>query len=711
MSFFEELKRRKVLRTAGIYAGVGWLIIQLAIALEAALNLPPWFDTTLTVIVMLGVPFALLFAWSFEFTPNGIERTPPLNPDEDGVDKRHRNLYLAIVCGVGLVLSAVGFQAINSTSSMTSVQKLSKVSEASIAVLPFADLSADKSQEYFGDGIAEELLNTLAKFEEMKVAGRTSSFAFKDKNEDLREIGRILNVAHILEGSIRKSGNKIRVTAQLIKVDDGFHLWSETYDRDLNDIFAVQDDISRDITFALIPHIVGEDAQLLQNALRTDVSAYEKFLQARDLARSRNRENLEEARILLSEVIAIDQGYAPAFALQAKVSLLLSNGLRSYGTTPVGEAIREANSLIDSSQKIEPDLGSAHAARGLGLSMAGEKEAAIVELKRAVELNPNDLEAINWLANEYRDARRYLEAADLAVDLFEKDPLYPPAGSNAVVQLSSVGDIDRAQAIVERLELISPDLESTERAKAFLPYLQGKPGTTARLLLDMYERNPAPLNGVIAANNVISTLSEYEPFKEYDLPAYYHALGSLTDGDCGNALSGIQAAQVSSPDDRLIRNEYIRFLLWCGKTAEITPYFEENWGSVPAFAESVGGLFSGNYGRFAELAFVFRETGETKLYDETMRYWRRSIDLDLAGGLQSIFEQEALYSVLVGDESAAVISLEREFEQNGFISMTRFENPLLEPLNDNLDFQELRERALVKMNHERAIAGFGLLEE
>jgi TolB-like protein len=398
LSFLGELKRRNVFRVAGVYAVVGWLLVQVAASLEEAIGLPAWFDGLVVALLAIGFPIGLIFAWAFELTPEGIKRTAAVDADESITAQTGSKLDIVLVLALLVFAGAMLLPKFMNTQQLPGLVTGSSAAAASIAVLPFADLSPDSDQEYFADGISEELLNVLAKVNGLKVAGRTSSFAFKGRNEDLREIGRVLDVAHILEGSVRSQGDKVRVTAQLIQVSDGFHLWSETYDGDLNDIFAVQDDIASRILLAMKNQLNVEEAPVVAPVQRADVTAYGRFLEARDLIFTREPSKMERAMALLDEAIAIDPGYAPAYASRAKALLLLSDRPGSYGTIPAQEAMPRAEADVEKALELDPDLADAYAVRGLINSDSGRVDYAIINLRRAIELSPNSLDARNWLA-------------------------------------------------------------------------------------------------------------------------------------------------------------------------------------------------------------------------------------------------------------------------------------------------------------------------
>ncbi len=262
MSIFAELKRRNVVRVSVLYGLAAWLILQVADVLVPALGLPDWVMRFVALLLILGFPLVFIFSWVYELTPEGLKKQHEVDLNQSITHETGRKINYLIGALAVLAIAVVVLErfvprtapdaaATGAAPVAAPAQAPVQAASPSIAVLPFADMSAGKDQEYFADGLSEELLNLLAKLPELRVIGRTSSFQFKGRNEDLRVIGEKLNVAHILEGSVRKSGEKVRITAQLIKATDGSHLWSETYDRTLDDIFVVQDEIAGEVVKAL----------------------------------------------------------------------------------------------------------------------------------------------------------------------------------------------------------------------------------------------------------------------------------------------------------------------------------------------------------------------------------------------------------------------------------------------------------------------------
>jgi len=402
MSLISELKRRNVFKVGGAYAVMSWLIIQLISTLVPALLLPEWTVRLVTILLIIGFPVALLFAWAFEMTAEGVKRTSDVSLDESITSTTGQKLNYVLVPALLIALFYMLYQQ-ESGPTQTEPELINYTNietTQSIAVLPFADMSKDSDQEYFSDGISEEILNVLVKIPELQVAGRTSSFAYKGKNQDLRTIGTELNVNHILEGSVRKSGTKLRITAQLIRSSDGFHLWSETYDREMNDIFEIQDDISKSIAEALAISLGIKQGDTLVKH-RTDVpAAYEAYLKAR-AAYSRRNEGMNEAILHLSEVLIYDPNFVPAWALLAKTYSIVpyyqGNIITGFSETSRDEMwdhyIPLAQRTVDLALALDPNYPETLVAQANIYKEQYNYAMADRTYKRAIALNPRDADA------------------------------------------------------------------------------------------------------------------------------------------------------------------------------------------------------------------------------------------------------------------------------------------------------------------------------
>ncbi|MGM5469853.1 TPR end-of-group domain-containing protein [Flavobacteriaceae bacterium LMO-SS05] len=318
-NYLKELKRRNVIKAALAYLVVAWIIIQVASTVLPTFGAPIYIIKTIIFILAIGFPFWLMFSWVYEITAEGIKKTVSVDHEDSIAPETSNRLNKIIIGGlvIAIVLLALNLYINTSTGPLEAkaIAETAVKTDKSIAVLAFADMSPEKDQEYFSDGISEEILNLLAKIPDLKVISRTSSFSFKGKEVTTAEIGKTLHVSHILEGSIRKSGNTFRITAQLINVSTGAHIWSETYDREMSDIFKIQDEIAAKVTQELKTTLLNPIA----HAKTANTEAYSLFLQAKQLQTQRSPESTKNAEQIIKSSIAIDSTYAPAWALYSDI--------------------------------------------------------------------------------------------------------------------------------------------------------------------------------------------------------------------------------------------------------------------------------------------------------------------------------------------------------------------------------------------------------
>lgn len=315
MNFFSELNRRNVVRVGVAYLVVGWVLTQVAGSLEAALTLPDWFDTVVVAFLGLGLPVALFLSWAYEMTPGGVMRTEEVDADASITHNTGHKLNYLIIGGLAIAVAFLLYDRSASLERVASTQTATV--DKSIAVLPFVDLSPEGDQEYFSDGLTEEILNSLARLPELKVTARTSAFFFKGRNIPIPEIAATLGVAHIVEGSVRRAGDRLRITAQLVRAEDGFHLWSQTYDRSVEDIFAVQEDVAENIARAM-DIILDDERRAEMFTLGTrNVDAYEAFLKGDALSGEihdlRSTQSLWDSYEWFTRAIEADPNFANAY--------------------------------------------------------------------------------------------------------------------------------------------------------------------------------------------------------------------------------------------------------------------------------------------------------------------------------------------------------------------------------------------------------------
>jgi TolB-like protein/Tfp pilus assembly protein PilF len=459
MPFLGEIKRRKVFQVAAVYAVVAWLIIQMVDVVSEPLNLPGWLDTVVIVLLAVGFPVAVILAWAFDITPEGIKR-------DTGVD-------------------APPEQQPAETSAMVPQHK-------SIVVLPFVNMSADSENEYFSDGLTEEIINALTQLQDLSVAARTSSFVFKGKNTDIAEVGQKLKVNTVLEGSVRKVENRLRITAQLINVADGYHLWSEKFDRELGDVFAIQDEISLAIVDKLKVRLTsGEKAQLVGKQT-VNLAAHEDYLQGRYFWNQRGP-GLKKAVDLFQLALAKDNNYATAYAGLADTYSLLG----FYGYLPPMDVMPRAREAALHALEIDENLAEAHCSLGYVHTIFDwDWEKARKEFQRALDLNPSYVPARYWYSVLLWFMGHIEEAISEARCGLETDSL----SVYGHVQLASVlfsaqKHEQAAEQLLQALDL-EPDFYSARAFLGIAYYFQSRVDDAIyeiQKAIDMSDRNQWPV--------------------------------------------------------------------------------------------------------------------------------------------------------------------------------------------------------------------------
>lgn len=482
VSFFSELKRRNVFKVATAYIIIGWLIMQAGDTLAPALHLPGWINSALAFFLILGFPLAVFFAWAFEMTPEGLRKEKDVDPHRSisRVTGRKLDFVIIALMAAGLAYFAWDkFVVVPPTgsdftqgSSQAAPVSTAMAPEAghnqnkSIAVLPFVNMSDDGANEYFADGLSEELLNLLAKIPELKVAARTSSFQFKGHTGDIAAIAAQLKVTSILEGSVRKSGDQIRVTAQLIKADDGYHLWSETYDRTLQNIFDVQDEIAAAVVDALKITLLGA----VPVAKEVNPDAYALFLQGRYYYDQKNEQSSHKAVEAYQQALQIDPEYAAALAglalttawqagydyidYEAGVASALANAEKSVRLDPElalawislsyiqNAYLWQWQASYDSAQKaleLDPTNSTVMTIAAEIIRDLGQLDQSLSMFQKAVELDPLNLTAINQLARAYAAAERFEESEQQYLNLLSLNPSFNGAHSQYAYTLLLAG--------------------------------------------------------------------------------------------------------------------------------------------------------------------------------------------------------------------------------------------------------------------------------
>jgi TolB-like protein/Flp pilus assembly protein TadD len=463
-----ELNRRKVLRTVGAYAVAVFVLLQLMDAAVEPLLLPAWLPTVVVLVAILGFPLVFMLAWYFDIGSDGIRRTRSAGLLSRGQSFALFSVMLLAMGGLAYVFYGYYSNKFDDQARFfVESGRTFSAPENSIAVLPFADLSETGDQVYLADGVSEEILNLLAQVPGLNVAARTSSFAFRDSNSDIREIGQLLNVRTVLEGSVRTSGDRIRLTAQLINVEDGFHIWSKYYDNEMTDIFEIQDEVASQIATALVDSFEGLD---IRSESQTDsLAASQAYRTGRLHWWRRTPEELQRAIEMFANALEYDAQFAPAYAAMADTWLLLSD----YGNITTVKATEKAQAMIEKALALDPESAEAFAALGLARMQIGQMDAAESALRHAADLNEDYIPAQLWLAGVLGNLGRYPEQSVVLERAMVRDPLNELLMVNYSGNLSMRGDWERGRDMMAELLALRPDSTMLLRSMAKLELYNG----------------------------------------------------------------------------------------------------------------------------------------------------------------------------------------------------------------------------------------------
>ncbi|HEY5774498.1 MAG TPA: hypothetical protein VIS57_00290 [Xanthomonadales bacterium] len=496
MSFFNELKRRKVVRVAIAYLILAWLMAQVAEMLLEAFGSPAWVFKTLLGLFLIGFPFALFFAWAFELTRDGLKRTEEVEAGSNTKYHPMRNIGLVIIGLLVLVLGYLSYDKIAvepETITQAGPVQSGKPGEApksiSLAVLPFVNMSSDKEQEYFSDGISEELLNVLANAGGIEVASRTSAFAFKGKDRNISEIAKILNVDHVLEGSVRRSGSTIRITAQLIDASTDKHIWSDTYDREFTDVFKVQDEIANKIVTALSEKFGIKAEAVSVEQVTTNMGAYDLYLQALAAGRIFSLEGEVKRIELLREALSLDPDFVDAILLLSlRLNYLPTWDASLDNKTYNDEALLFANKAL----ALAPGDARVHRVLAEVAFQAYRFEDMQKHAEDALALDPDNTRFLSYIKLNLGYLKTSLEATN---SMLSADPGYNWAHVAKALALEGLGRQDEA-------------LQSMKDA-----FYYGYTGMIQILLIDdAYRKGDRTSWGTLLALQMISTHIRYPDF-------------------------------------------------------------------------------------------------------------------------------------------------------------------------------------------------------
>ena len=449
----EELKRRNVIKATLAYLVIAWILLQVASIVLPIMDSPDWVLKTFTFFLAIGLPIWIFFSWVYEITPEGVKKTNDVIQDKLKSPQINKRLNILILVSIAVALGFILYNQLWKTT--TNLPVIDNTEMKSIAVLAFTNMSSDENQDYFCDGIAEDILNDLVYIEDLRVAARTSSFAFKDKNIDIREIGKRLNVQTVLEGSVQKSGNTLRITVQLINVADGYHMWSKRYDRELEDVFVIQNEIAQNIVQALKIKLSKKEKNNLEKIKTQNIAAYDYYMRGRDYYSKGLQDKVLLSIPMFEKAIQIDPNYALAYSGLADS---YSELYMYYDRTE--DNLKQTLKASKKALELDPDLAESHTSRAIALFQNNQYEEAEKEFKAAIQLNSKLYQAYYQNARMFKSLGKTLEATEL----FEKASQVEPDKYLPLLFLtSSYDDLDMKDEMIiankKTLKVLNKHLE------------------------------------------------------------------------------------------------------------------------------------------------------------------------------------------------------------------------------------------------------------
>ncbi|HKP04084.1 MAG TPA: tetratricopeptide repeat protein [Chthoniobacterales bacterium] len=504
--FFAELQRRNVYRVAAAYGVVSWLLVQIATQVFPFFDIPSWTIRMIIVVLLLGFPVALIIAWIYELTPEGLQRTDDVASAKAPASSKGRKIDFVIIGVLLAVIAILAWRHFHQGRTATNPDLPRK----SIAILPFIDLSQTKDQDYFSDGITEQIINSLSHIRGLLVVARTTAFSFKNKEMDVREIGRQLQVDHMLEGSVNRGPDKVRVVARLIDVANGFNLWSETYYSSEKDLLSLQSDVAAKVASALRLELKLAETTQMAKSLTQDPEAYDLYLRGRYLLNKRTNESTQKGRLLFEQAVAKDPRFALGHAGIADSYILLGKA----GAISPDEASNAAWSEVSTTLGIDENLAEGYISRATILAdFDWNWPAAEADFRKALTLNPNSAIAHHWYARNLAQLGRWDEALRENSAAEKLDPLSP------VILQSRAKILFAARRYQEAIA-------SCQKALG----LEGNFSQAFQILAQAYVHDKHYPEGIEAAKKYVE-LSNQSSYTKLELAYAYALAGNKTESD------------------------------------------------------------------------------------------------------------------------------------------------------------------------------------
>jgi adenylate cyclase len=701
LSLIKELQRRNVFRVGAAYVITAWLVIQVVETIFPAFGFGDGAIRIVTIVFVIGLIPSIILAWAFELTPEGVKRDSEVDRKRPGAAQAGKKLDRMIMVVLALALGYFTFDkfvldpardaeelaaAVEEAREIGRTEAKEEVRHTSVAVLAFQDLSPEGDQEYFGDGLAVDLINQLGKVPELRVTGKTSAFSFKDKDATIPEIGKALNVGHVLDGSISKAGDRIRISVELVDTREDEQIWSKIYDRTLDDIFAIQDEISLAIVEALLDEMALQaHTGNIQGAARpVDIETYSEYLLGLHLLNRRTPEDFEAAITHFEKAIARDAEFAAAHANLAITYWLL----HYYDHLTARAAYRNAQPYAARALELDSRSAQAHAAAFFMEDLQNIRDPELRHLNRAVALNPSYADALNWMASELESWRRYAEADAALRGALEVDPLSMVVNSHYIINLLRAGRHDEAEQVAERLVSLdvgwglrrvgSIDFEHGHYAGAVSHYLAGLKSAPQHFALRK------ELSRLFAE---LGLGTEAERLYANDQVAYYR---QLYDGDWERAIGVAEAALTDGEDEVFFTPALAQAHYFARNYAEAAQHFEQ---VLPMeFSPDFQAPGMGPFGMMF-FAMALRETGDVAGAGVISRAVENDVARQRQAGYRDgVFHQLSGMSLLYqGSVDEGLNALEVAFEV-GFRESWLLAAPLFDPLRENGRFTALQER-------------------
>ncbi len=723
MSLFEELKRRNVIRVGIAYIVGSWLLVQGADLVFDLVGADDWVLRAVAGLLALGFIPVVIFAWAFELTPEGLKKESQVDRTKSITSHTAKKLDIATMVFVAAAVALLAFDRLVPSASEQTVGGRSAADlsenraqsallqdntnssnaggrsaaetptanlppEKSIAVLPFVNMSNDPDQEFFSDGISEELLNVLAKYPGVRVAARTSSFQFKGQNLDIGEIARLLKVRNVLEGSVRKSGNKLRITAQLIQADTGYHLWSETYDRELDDVFAIQDEISAAIGEALRVELALEGAEPVaapRVAESANTAAYEAFLRGRHLVNQRGRSNILQATEELKRAVRLDPEFAPAQAWMAIAWAMMLDSPSTYGDLSLAEVKERAIPHIERALQLNPNLAEAYGAETmLALNSANFKQA-MESSARALELNPIYVDAMNWRQIAAGNFGDYATANQIQRQMLEVDPLTIVGRLNYSAVLA-ISDLEGGREMARSLAAQNPWASYT--AMGTVEYFEGD-GLAAALeqFMQAYGADP---HDELSNRNLIFILSRVGLFAEARrISDGNMQIVDIAENQLESAIQLLERNHAADPENVAHMIDLADALHLAGRFEESQRYYTKLRSLSPV--DTVVDTFYASTIPTVRTAYAYKLAGDPAATEKALANHRFDIEKREQLGLVYFSDEMAkAMASAVEEDTSAVFDHLRQAMEDGARDEIIFREPVFQSLQTHPEFLALK---------------------